>query len=521
MRRLDLIQGDKILGVPLRKFQLPLQIASSFGKRLVTARNIAWVGLSGTALRFGLLLGFAKQLLLPLGGKHLLLNQSRLLPLVVCLLSLTQVIDAQETGEEMTLSKAIAIGLENNFQIKISEKNILIAENNNTWGRAGRAPTVDITGAWTNNLINDSNEASFLRGTFFTSSLGPSLQANYLIYGGGRVGIVKEQLELSVEQSKLLQSVEVANLIRDITAQYYTVLLQEENQTVLQRLLGLSQQRFEFENTRKAFGASNSYNLIQFSNAAVRDSTNLVAQENTLAVAKQNLYTTLNLLGNPNYRYPEKLASVVEEIDGAKLRELLEEENFTIRSLLIANELNALNVKLSKAARKPSLNVNGNYGFNGNYFKFYEDNPNTGEPFEGLFSERLGAGLNLNGIWNIYDGGQRRADVENAALEAEIGEMNLMEAKAQLINQLNILIRNYDNQKGLLTLTEEQLELAEQNLEISEERFRGGQISSLDYNNAQNQLLQAAFSRTAAIYNLILSKNEIDWLVGVYSRPAN
>ena len=63
--------------------------------------------------------------------------------------------------EEMTLEKAIAIGLENNYGIKISDTNIAIAENNDSWAVAGSGITLDLNGSFTNNLINNQNPASF------------------------------------------------------------------------------------------------------------------------------------------------------------------------------------------------------------------------------------------------------------------------------------------------------------------------------------------------------------------------
>ena len=49
-------------------------------------------------------------------------------------------------AEELTLSDAIQKGLANNFGIRISKENLKIAENNNTWGMAGRYPTLSLSG---------------------------------------------------------------------------------------------------------------------------------------------------------------------------------------------------------------------------------------------------------------------------------------------------------------------------------------------------------------------------------------
>jgi len=68
----------------------------------------------------------------------------------------------------------------------------------------------------------------------------------------------------------------------------------------------------------------------------------------------------------------------------------------------------------------------------------------------------------------------------------------------------------------LLDITDRQIQLANSNLEISEERFKAGQLTSLDYRNVQNQYLNAAYGKVGAIYSLLITKSEIDFLVGVF-----
>lgn len=69
-----------------------------------------------------------------------------------------------------------------------------------------------------------------------------------------------------------------------------------------------------------------------------------------------------------------------------------------------------------------------------------------------------------------------------------------------------------------MNLTGDQLSLAKRNLEMSEERFKLGQITSLDYRSIQVQYLNVAFARVNAMFDLINTKTEIDWLVGVFKQ---
>jgi len=99
-------------------------------------------------------------------------------------------------------------------------------------------------------------------------------------------------------------------------------------------------------------------------------------------------------------------------------------------------------------------------------------------------------------------------------LQEEITQFSFLEAKARLYNQLDLLIENYKNQQQLLTFTEQQIEIAKQNIDITLERFKAGQITSLDYRDVQLQLVNASLNRVNAIYNLLVTKTEMDWLIG-------
>ena len=416
--------------------------------------------------------------------------------------------------ENMTLEKAIRIALENNFQIKIAEQNIKIAENNNSWGLAGKYPTVDLNGSFNHATINDNNPASFLNGTYMSNSLGANVDAQWLVYGGGRVRILKDQFGVLLGQQKLLQSENAHNLIRETINAYYGILFQQERLEVIKEQLRLSHDRLAYENVKREFGQSNAFNILQFEQAIINDTTSYITQQNVITVAKRNLYTILDVNINENYNFPERLSVVPETPDREKLRAVLDEENFTLKTLTILADLNALNTQLEKAAEKPNIFVGGTLGFTENYFKIFKDDPMTGEPIKGRFSNRINLGINASATWNIYDGGVRKINIENAKLQEEITQLNFLEAKAQLYNQLDLLIENYTNQQQLLTFTEQQIEIAKQNIDITLGRFKAGQITSLDYRDVQLQLVNASLNKVNAIYNLLVSKTEIDWLVG-------
>lgn len=433
------------------------------------------------------------------------------------ILSLMILVSSLNGQEVMTLEKALTIGLENNFGIKIADKSIQIAENNNTWARAGKTPTIDLNGSFTNNLVNENNPASFLQGVYYNGGVGLSADANWVLYNGGRIKINKEQLELAVDQQKLNKAADINVLFRSIYQQYYEVIFQKEQLEVLTQILELSTDRLEYENTKRDFGSSNAYNLIQFEASVLADSNAIVSQTQRVETAKRTLFNTLDMLGYEEYVFDERLSVTQEPIDAEKLKKTMSEENYTLKSLEMIASLNQLNTGLAQAATKPTLSLSGSVGFAENAFKFFADDPNTGDPFPFRFGNRVTGGVNAFLSYNLYDGGVRKDNVQSAKMQEEIDQLSIIEAKAELNNQLEILIENYNNQMDLLNIADRQIQVSKSNLEITEERFKSGLLTSLDYRNVQNQYLNAAFGKVGAIYSLLVTKSEIDFLVGVFA----
>ncbi len=438
------------------------------------------------------------------------MNIKNIIAILLCSLSLT-------AQENITLEKAISIGLENNFDIKIADVDIQIAETSNSWARAGRTPTVDLQGSFTNNIVRDNNPASFLQGTYYNGSLGVTANADWVVYNGGKIKLNKEQLMLAVDQQKLNKSTGINALFRSIFQGYYEVIFQKEQLEVLNEVFSLSKDRLAYENAKHDYGASNSYNLIQFESAVMADSNSVMNQIQSVETAKRNFYQILDIQDYNEYRFDERLSITTEEIDEEKLKKLMSEENYTLKSLEMIAALNRLNTGIAQSANKPTVSLSGSLGFAENGFKFFADNPQTGEGFPFQESNRYTGNISAIVSYNLFDGGVRNDNIQNAKLTEEIDQLSIIQARVELNNQLDILIDNYKSQLEILAITDKQINLAQRNIEITEERFKAGQVSSIDFRNVQNQYLNAAFNKVGAIYSLLTTKSEIDFLTGIFT----
>ncbi|NNF36831.1 MAG: TolC family protein [Saprospiraceae bacterium] len=418
---------------------------------------------------------------------------------------------------QLSLQDAIARGLDNNHNIKISEKQIEIAENSNSWARAGKYPTITADVNWNNNLTRENNQASFLRGEFYVGSLSPGINMNWVLYNGGLTGATKESLIANVDLQRQLSSTTVQQTIQSIHQAYYDVLLQESRYNTLIETLELSADRVNYEEARKEFGSSNTFSLIQFEDAYLADSSQLIIQGNIVQAARRNLVRVMNDDVTPEYyELVDELAIPDATIDVAELEDQLLASNPDLQVLDVNARIAAINTKIERTFNKPTIALNA--GLNGSYtaFKIFADDPNTGEPFETRTGDTYRLTANVSASYPLYDGGLRKDNIQNARLQQEITQTEILEATANLKNQLNILIDNFNNQLEQLRLLDRQLDNAVRNLTISEERLKTGQINSLDYRTIQNAYTNVSFNRVNTIFNLLSIRTDIAYLVGAY-----
>ena len=421
-----------------------------------------------------------------------------------------------EAQQSLTLQQAIVIGLEENFDIKIADRAILIAEQNNTWARAGRVPTIDLTANFNSTFTRDNNPASFLQGTFYNGGLNGGLNVNWLLYGGGRVGIQKDLLDKNVEAAMLSKNEQIQSLIRNIILQYYTVVFEQERMNVISNSAELSNASLEYENARRSYGGSNSFNVLQFQNAILADSINYATQIQRINTAKTQLFRTLQIVPDANIEISDRLSVTPEALDLNKMEARLMDQNATLKTLAARAAISELNVGIAKANQRPIVQLNLGASAAENGFQFFAENPNTGQPFGFIFSNRFQGTGGISASWNLYDGGIRSTDVKNAQLQTISDADRILQATADLKNQLNLLLQNYQQQTDVLKMADRQINLLDTQLEIAEARYRSGQISSIDYRNIQLQYINAGFAKIQAMYNLLVTKNDMDFVMGVF-----
>ena len=121
---------------------------------------------------------------------------------------------------------------------------------------------------------------------------------------------------------------------------------------------------------------------------------------------------------------------------------------------------------------------------------------------------------NVRLSFDIYSAGTRKRGVEIAKINEDVAKVEIDQIQHALTNELFNLFDYHQVRLELLNVANENLEAAELNLSISEDKYRTGVINSFNYRDIQLIYLSVSYQRLQAIYNLISSKAGLTRITG-------
>jgi len=429
--------------------------------------------------------------------------------------------------EQLSLSKAIQLGLERNYDIRIERKNVDVAENNNAWGEAGRMPNVTLNATSNNSQFNNESGDQFFNGATFpgfelnnqiSRSVQPSLNVNWVIFDGFRVNYNKNRLENLEEETAGNAEIVISNTVQAIILGYYVAVLERQRLDVFEQQLALSRDKYNRVKVKADIGSAVSSDLLLEEGNYLNDSVNYINQK----LAYRNALRDLNFLldedeVDKDYSFTDNLEHEVEDIELGQLVSKLEEENVDLKTLYISQAILRNDVKIAGADRMPRLSVDVGYSYN----RSVQDLTNATSPDPGFvappetsINKRGTLFANFTLSYTLFNGNRINRAIKNAIIQEDIGNIRIDRLKSSINRDLADTYDQYQTRKQLYNINERRVDAATTNLNISKDKFDNGTINSFDYRTVQNTNLDASIQRLQSLYNLIESKVALMRLTG-------
>lgn len=408
----------------------------------------------------------------------------------------------------LTKKDAIAIALENNYGVKIANNNVEVAKNNSSIYNTGYLPTVSTSaGANYNNSnqeIERQNGVTTKINGAETKSYNASINVNYTLFDGLNRKYNYKQLQETYNLSELEARETIENMYLQLFNNYFQIARLSENTSNLDETLKISKKRLERANHKYDYGQSTKLELLNAQVDVNNDSINLINSRQQFANSKRNLNIILGTQNGIAYNV-ETEVNFINLMSFEELSSKAKENNILLKQNEKNIAISKFNIKANKAGYLPKAGLTGSYGWN------KSQNPATSFLAQ-LNSIGLNAGLNLS--WNIFDGGATKTRVANAKIALENQEI----LKEQQLETIDNTIKNtyelYQNTLFILEAQKQNEITTQNNFDRTEERYKLGQVSSIEFRQAQINLLNTQNAVSNAKYDAKLIELELLQLTG-------
>ncbi|MGD8780073.1 MAG: TolC family protein [Ignavibacteria bacterium] len=176
-----------------------------------------------------------------------------------------------------------------------------------------------------------------------------------------------------------------------------------------------------------------------------------------------------------------------------------------LKQLESAIEASSNNISLSRSSYLPGVSLAVDYGFQGEEYNFTSDD------------DFWMASVVFN--WNIFNGFQDKAKVEQAEWSKKENEAKLNEVLKQIKLQVRTAYYNLDAAKKSITTANDRLTTSQKSFEIVAKKYKEGMAPQIEYLDSRTSLTQAEVNKIVTKYDYLIRCAEFEKVTAAY--PVN
>lgn len=409
--------------------------------------------------------------------------------------------------ELLTVEDAVRIALENNYEIKISKNDLRIDQQNVSVGNAGMLPTLGLNVVDNNSIQNLSqtrldgteNELDNAKNNSLTYGAG----FNWTIFDGFRMFARYDQLQ---ELQKLGESelkLTVLTKVSDVMNTYFDLVQQQQQLKALDTTIVISKERVTLAQNRFTIGRASKLEVLNAQVDLNTDETTLLRQKETYANAKIALNEILARDTTTNFIVADTIV-VDSGLQLPELTTLAQKQNPQLLAQVINKRIAELQLKQVKAARYPTIGVSTGYNF-------AESQSSLG--FTTKSSSR-GLTYGFTASLNLFDGLNQNRNERIAKIQIENSDILIQQQNQVLLSQLATAYQTYLTNIKLIELEQRNEEIAKENLQITLDKFKIGNITTIEVRTAQLNYVNAKVRNSDAQFQAKLSEITLKEIAG-------
>lgn len=389
-------------------------------------------------------------------------------------------VKAQST---LSFEQALALTLENNYDIQMARVDEKIADNSASMSNNGYLPTVTANGAYNWTYYEGENRLKTETINFDPNNsynYNATVSLNYTIFDGQarKYNYLQAKGNLKLTQLQMQQIIQ--NTVLELARIYHEVARLEESVNNLGKAVEISQERFKRAQYSYEYGQAKQLDVLNAKVDLNSDSIALITGIQEIENLKRDLNYVMGQEINQELLV-EKNVEIRQNLIEDEVLKSAESNNLQLRLAENSLTLNEYAIGASKASWLPTLGANAGYQYRGS------DDPN-GAFLIGSSNTGPQAGISLS--WSLFDA-RNSTRVKNAKLNLQNSKIEKQSLEQNIKSQALNAFATYRNLLFVLSAQKDNVATAKDNFNRSEDSFKLGQISSVEFRQAQLNLLNA------------------------------
>ena len=406
--------------------------------------------------------------------------------------------------------------MQNNYDIQLSRNDSIVAALDYSYRSAVFFPTLNGTVGASSTRNNQQlkfvkrsggGDSAVSRDAVKTDNINYSANLNWILFDGFKMFTTRDKAKEFLNLGSLTIKDQVVNTIAVVVITYYDIVRQKQQIKAIDEQIVLNEERVRLAQYKLDIGTGAKPDLLQ-SKVDLNAQIALKLQQHTQTEQlKEQLLQAMNATNGQLFEVSDSIP-INKGISLGQIQEGIEQTN---PLMLIAKkniDISKLIVKERRADRWPLISFTSAYNYNQN------DNNvavNINQPF---FIQNKGFNYGLNASVPIFNRFNNKRLIQQAQLDTRYLEL-VFESQRSILN-LNVITayKEYELQKKALTLEEENILLAKENVDIVFQVYKLGGATLVQLREAQNSLELAHFRLIGARYQTKLAEIELLRLKG-------
>jgi outer membrane protein len=411
----------------------------------------------------------------------------------------------------LSLDEAIATALKNNYDIRISKNDSIVAAIDYSYRIGGFLPQLNatVTPSWNSNNLKQTLADGSKREqhNIQSNSIVGSLNLNWVLFDGLKMFATLEKSKEFVKLGELTVKNQVVNTVAKVINNYYNIAAQKQQLKAIREVMAVNEERVKLAQNRLDIGVGIKPDLLQSKVDLNAQKANILTQQTLIAQLKEELNQSMNVALHTEYdvedsipiNYNLALGEIQNNIENTNPFLLIAQKNI---------DISRITLKQVKADQFPVLSFVSAYNFSRANNKAVINN------FSLLFNQNFGYNYGFTLAVPILNNLNTRRLVRQAKQDISYRQLLYDNQRSLLdLDVVNAFIA-YEQQKKALTLEEENILLAKENVSIIVQTLRLGASTIIQLREAQ-QSLENAFTRLiTARYTTKLAETELMRLKG-------